>query len=53
MATPDKGIPDDIAAKATCVGVIPGFKKGAFLVGAQYFLAVEQVTDGAHPSSFK
>jgi SH3 domain-containing YSC84-like protein 1 len=36
MATPDKGIPDDIAAKATCVGVIPGFKKGAFLVGAQY-----------------
>ena len=36
MATPDKGIPDDIAAKATCVAVIPGFKKGAFLVGAQY-----------------
>jgi lipid-binding SYLF domain-containing protein len=36
MATPDKGIPEDIAAKATCVAVIPGFKKGAFLVGAQY-----------------
>jgi SH3 domain-containing YSC84-like protein 1 len=36
MATPDKGIPDDIAAKATCVAVIPSFKKGAFLVGAQY-----------------
>ena len=36
MATPDKGIPDDIAAKATCVAVIPGFKKGAFIVGAQY-----------------
>jgi SH3 domain-containing YSC84-like protein 1 len=36
MATPDKGIPDDIAAKATCIAVIPGFKKGAFLVGAQY-----------------
>jgi lipid-binding SYLF domain-containing protein len=36
MATPDKGIPDDIAAKATCVAVIPGFKKGAFLVGGQY-----------------
>jgi SH3 domain-containing YSC84-like protein 1 len=36
MDTPDKGIPDDIAAKATCVAVIPGFKKGAFLVGAQY-----------------
>ena len=36
LATPDSGIPDDIAAKATCVAVIPGFKKGAFIVGAQY-----------------
>ncbi len=36
MATPDKGIPLQIAAKATCVAVVPGFKKGAFLVGAQY-----------------
>ena len=36
MATPDKGVPLDIAAKATCVAVVPGFKKGAFLVGAQY-----------------
>src|SRR5258707_521627 len=36
MATPDKGIPDSIASKATCVAVIPGFKKGAFVVGAQY-----------------
>jgi lipid-binding SYLF domain-containing protein len=36
MATPDRSVPDDIAAKATCVAVIPGFKKGAFVVGAQY-----------------
>jgi SH3 domain-containing YSC84-like protein 1 len=36
MATPDKGIPMDIAAKAHCVLVVPGYKKGAFLVGAQY-----------------
>lgn len=36
MATPDKGIPLDIAAKATCVLVVPAFKKGAFLVGGQY-----------------
>ncbi len=36
MATPDKGVPLNIAAKATCVVVIPGYKKGAFLVGAQY-----------------
>lgn len=36
MGTPDRGIPLDIAAKAKCVAVVPGFKKGAFLVGAQY-----------------
>jgi SH3 domain-containing YSC84-like protein 1 len=36
MDTPDKGIPNDIAAKATCVAVVPSFKKGAFIVGAQY-----------------
>ena len=36
MATPDKGIPLDIAAKAHCVAVIPGYKKAAFVVGAQY-----------------
>jgi len=36
MATPDKGIPDNIAAHATCVAVIPGVKKGAFVVGGQY-----------------
>jgi len=36
MDTPDKGIPLDIAAKATCVAVVPGFKKGAFVFGGQY-----------------
>ncbi len=36
MATPDKGIPQSILAGASCVVVIPGFKKGAFVVGAQY-----------------
>jgi SH3 domain-containing YSC84-like protein 1 len=36
MNTPDKGVPLDIAAKAHCVAVIPGYKKGAFLVGGQY-----------------
>ena len=36
MATPDKGIPQTILAGASCVVVIPTFKKGAFIVGAQY-----------------
>ncbi len=35
-AVPDKGVPDRIARKARCVLVVPGFKKGAFLGGAQY-----------------
>src|ERR1017187_10239785 len=46
MATPDKGIPLDIAAKAQCVAVIPGFKKGAFLVGAQYGQGVSTCRTG-------
>jgi lipid-binding SYLF domain-containing protein len=36
MATPDKGIPRGILADAKCVTVIPAYKKGAFVVGAQY-----------------
>ena len=35
MGTPDKGIPENVASKATCVIVVPGFKKGAFIVGAE------------------
>lgn len=36
MATPDKAIPGGILRGASCVVVIPSFKKGAFIVGAQY-----------------
>src|SRR6202789_3335193 len=36
MATPDRGIPQGILAGASCVTVIPAYKKGAFVVGAQY-----------------
>jgi SH3 domain-containing YSC84-like protein 1 len=36
MATPDKGIPQSILAGASCVVVIPGYKKAAFVVGGQY-----------------
>lgn len=35
MGTPDKGIPQSILSGAKCVVVIPGFKKGAFVVGVQ------------------
>jgi lipid-binding SYLF domain-containing protein len=36
MDVPDKAIPDQITKQATCVMVVPGMKKGAFIVGAQY-----------------
>jgi SH3 domain-containing YSC84-like protein 1 len=36
MATPDKAIPGSILAGASCVVVVPSYKKGAFIVGAQY-----------------
>jgi SH3 domain-containing YSC84-like protein 1 len=32
----DKGIPQDLLAKASCVVVIPNLKKGGFIVGAEY-----------------
>ena len=36
MSTPDKAVPSQILSGASCVVVIPSFKKGAFVVGAQY-----------------
>mgnify|MGYP001545100290 FL=1 len=36
MATPDKAIPNSILAGASCVVVVPGYKKAAFVVGGQY-----------------
>jgi lipid-binding SYLF domain-containing protein len=36
MRAPDKGIPHDLLAKAQCVVIIPGMKKAAFVVGAEY-----------------
>ena len=36
MNTPDRGVPLDVASKATCVLVVPSFKKAAFVFGAEY-----------------
>ncbi len=36
MSAPDKGIPSSILGGASCVVVIPSFKKAAFIGGAQY-----------------
>jgi SH3 domain-containing YSC84-like protein 1 len=36
MATSDKSIPQDLLAEAKCVVIVPGLKKGAFIVGAKF-----------------
>src|SRR5271163_2777218 len=36
MSAPDKGIPQDLLRKAECIVIVPGVKKGAFIVGAKY-----------------
>ncbi len=35
-SVPDKSVPESIARKAYCVGVVPGMVKGAFIFGAEY-----------------
>ena len=36
MSVEDKAIPHELLEKAHCVAIIPGVKKGAFIVGAKY-----------------
>src|SRR3954452_11735931 len=36
MATPDKGIPEDMLANAHCIVIVPGLKTAAFLVGGKF-----------------
>ena len=36
MSTPDKGIPQDLLRRAQCAVIVPGLKKGAFVVGGEY-----------------
>ena len=36
MATPEKGIPEELLGKAECVIIIPGMKSGAIGIGGKY-----------------
>lgn len=36
MAADDKSIPQDLLAKSKCIVIVPGLKKGAFIIGAKY-----------------
>jgi lipid-binding SYLF domain-containing protein len=47
MSVPDRAVPDGIARKAVCVGVVPGMVKGAFILGAEYGQGVVTCRTGA------
>ncbi len=56
MATPDKGIPQDLLAKAECIVIVPGMKKGAFVVGANYgrgFMSCRKASGWSAPAAIK
>ena len=36
MSVPEKSIPQDLLEKSYCVAIVPGMKKGAFIVGGKY-----------------
>lgn len=36
MSIPDKAIPEELLSKAQCIVVVPGLKKGAFIVGGKF-----------------
>jgi len=36
MATPDKGIPQELLESSQCIVIVPGEKKAAFIVGGNY-----------------
>src|SRR5215470_12937114 len=47
-AAPDKGIPQDLIESAKCIVIVPGLKKGAFIIGAKYgkgFISCRNASD--------
>src|SRR5438876_4295645 len=36
MSTPDRSIPQDLLDEAHCIVIVPGLKKGAFIIGGKY-----------------
>ena len=47
MQTADKAIPQGLLDRAQCIVVVPGLKKGAFIVGAKYGKGVQPGADPA------
>jgi lipid-binding SYLF domain-containing protein len=56
MDTPDKGIPQDLLEKAHCIVIVPGLKKGAFIVGAKFgkgFISCRRAGKWSAPGAVK
>lgn len=56
MATPDQGIPRELLERSECVVIVPGMKKGAFVVGAKYgrgFMTCRTGTGWSAPAGIK
>ena len=52
----DKSIPDDLLRKAECVAIVPGLKKGAFVVGAKFgkgFVTCRQAAGWSAPAGIQ
>jgi lipid-binding SYLF domain-containing protein len=48
MSAPDKGIPQELLEKSSCIVIIPGLKKAAFIVGGKYgkgFISCRKASD--------
>jgi len=47
MATPDKGIPQEVFENAKCIAVVPGMVKGAFIFGGKHGRGVATCRTGS------
>ena len=48
MSAPDMGIPGSVLNKAECIVIIPGMKKGGFIVGGRYGRGMVSCRDKAN-----
>ena len=48
-SAPDKGIPQDLLAKADCIMIFPSVDKGAFIVGGKSGILTSQRVDAGEP----
>ena len=56
MKMDDRSIPEDLLRKAQCIAIVPGLKKGAFVVGAKYgrgFVSCRTSTGWSAPAGIK